>query len=243
MTRRVDLNHLRLAGLLAAVACGLCGCVYLRLNTLRKQLSNFDQFVTVGGEPDLALTFRQPVLLSEDLVFLFKQPPTEQRQTGQVMTCLWVLEKEPGPTTNDAQAIRFTFTTVFASNKLSQLVIPREVLRVVPREAAIGMFKAMGHAQVHTGRRSADTEFAAGSAAAGQFTCTTQDVTRLLGVPQHTQSDGPATTWHYRFLLRLPAGHPAPGMSVLARFTFRSGDGRLTSAQVEFSGHQVNVKM
>jgi hypothetical protein len=135
------------------VALSLSGCVYLRLNTVRKQLENFDQFVTVGGEPDLALNFKHPVLWSEDMVFLFKQPPTEQREAGSVMTWLWVLEKKPGPTAKDAPAIRFTFTTVFTSNKLSQLVIPHEVLRVVPREAVVGMFKAMGHAQVNPGHR------------------------------------------------------------------------------------------
>ena len=243
MTRQVDWKRLGSAGLLLAVALSLSGCVYLRLNTVRKQLENFDQFVSVGGEPDLALNFKHPVLWSEDMVFLFKQPPTEQREAGSVMTCLWVLEKEPGPTAKDAPAIRFTFTTVFTSNKLSQLVIPREVLRVVPREAVVGMFKAMGHAQVNPGHHRAETEFATGTAAADQFVCTRQDVTRLLGTPQKTESDGPATTWHYRFVLRPPPGHPASGMSVLARFVFRNSDDRLTSAEVQFSGHQVNVRM
>jgi hypothetical protein len=243
MTKREGLKHIGLAGLLLAVVLSLSGCVYLRLNSVRKQLENFDQFVAVGGEPDLALTFKRPVLWSEDLVFLFKQPPTEQRETGSVLTCLWVLEKERAPAAKDAQAIRFTFTTVYTSNKLSQLVIPREVLRVVPREAAVGMFKAMGRAQVNAGRRSAETKFATDGTEAGQFACARQDVTRLLGTPQKTESNGPATTWHYRFVLQPPPGHPAPGMSVLARFVFRNGDDRLTTAQVEFGGHQVNVKM
>lgn len=243
MTRRVDLKHLRLAGLLTAVVFSLCGCIYLRLNTLRNQLADFDRFVTVGGEPDLALTFKRPVLWSEDLTTLFKQPPTEQREAGSLKTCLWIVEKEPAPAAEDAGAFRFTFTTLFANNKLSQLVIPRELLRVVPREAAVGMFKAMGRAQVSTGRRSADTQFATDGKAADQFVCNKRDVTRLLGVPHKTESDGPATTWHYRFVLRPPADHPAPGMSILAQFVFRKSDDLLTSAQVQFSGHQVNVKM
>ena len=62
MTRRVDLKHIGLAGLLIAVVLSLSGCVYLRLNALRKQLADFDQFVTVGGEPDLALNFKHPAL-------------------------------------------------------------------------------------------------------------------------------------------------------------------------------------
>jgi hypothetical protein len=243
MTRCVDLKQLGLAGLLLAVVFSLCGCIYLRLNTLRNQLADFDRFVTVGGEPDLALTFKRPVLWSEDLTTLFKQPPTEQREAGSLKTCLWIVEKERAPAAEDPRAFRFTFTTLFTSNKLSQLVIPRELLRVVPREAAVGMFKAMGRAQVNKGRRSADTEFATDGKASDQFVCITQDVKRLLGTPQKTQSDGPATTWHYRFVLRPPVNHAAPGMSILARFVFRTSDDRLTSAQVQFSGHQVNVKM
>jgi hypothetical protein len=154
-----------------------------------------------------------------------------------------VLDKEPEPTVTDTQAVSFTFTTLFTSNKLSQLVIPREVFRVVPREAAVSMFKAMGRAQVHTARHTADTEFASGSGAADPFACNGQDVTRLLGRPQRTQSEGQATTWYYRFVLRPPPGFTEPGMSVQAHFVFRKGDERVRSAHVEFSGHHVNVKM
>jgi len=243
MTIRVDFKRLGLAGLLMTMVLSLCGCIYLRLNTLRNQLAEFDRFVTVGGEPDLALNFKRPVLWSGDLTALFKQPPTEQREAGSLKTGLWIVEKEPALVTEDPGAFRFTFTTLFTSNKLSQLVIPRELLRVVPREAAVGMFRAMGRAQVSTGRRSADTQFATDGKADDPFVCITQDVTRLLGVPHKTESDGPATTWHYRFVLRPPPDHAAPGMSILARFVFRKSDDRLTSAQVQFSGHQVNVKM
>jgi len=243
MTIRVDFKQLGLAGLLMTMVFSLCGCIYLRLNALRNQLAEFDRFVTVGGEPDLALTFKRPVLWSEDLTTLFKQPPTEQREAGSLKTCLWVVEKERAPVAEDPGAFRFTFTTLFTSNKLSQLVIPRELLRVVPREAAVRMFKAMGRAQVNKGRRRADTQFPTDGKASDQFVCITQDVKRLLGTPQKTQSDNLATTWHYRFVLRPPANHPEPGMSILAQFVFRKTDDRLTSAQVEFSGHQVNVKM
>jgi hypothetical protein len=199
--------------------------------------------VTLGGAPDLALNFKQPVLLSEDMVFLFKQPPTERRQAGAALTYLWVLDKEPGPTVTDTQAVSFTFTTLFTSNKLSQLVIPREVFRVVPREAAVSMFKAMGHAQVHTAHHTVDTVFTSGGATTDPFTCSGQDVTRLLGRPQRTQSDGQGTTWYYRFVMRPPPGFTEPGMSVQAHFVFRKGQNRLSSAHVEFSGHHVNVKM
>jgi hypothetical protein len=243
MTRRVNWQRRGLAALLIAGLFSLCGCVYLRLNTVRKQLSDFDHYVAVSGEPDLALNFKQPVLLSEDLVFLFKQPPTEQRANGPITTCLWVLEKEQTPAVKGEPPLRFTFSTVFTSNKLSQFIIPREVLRVVPRNAVVGMFKAIGHAQVHTARHSADTEFPSGTPAAGQFIANTLDVTRLFGAPHETQSDGKATTWSYRFVLRPPAGYREAGMSVRARFDFRAGDACMTAAQVEFSGHQMNVRM
>jgi hypothetical protein len=243
MLRRVEPKHIGLAGLLMAVTFSLCGCLYLRLNTVRNQLADFDRYVTVGGEPDLALTFKRPVLWSEDVETLFKQPPTEQHEDGAVKTCLWVLEKEPGAAAEKLAAFRFTFTMLFTSNKLSRLVIPREVLQVVPREAALGMIKAMGQARISTGRRSAATKFPGASAAAGKFVCDTNDVTRLLGAPHRTQPDGPITTWHYRFVLRPPPNHPAPGMKVLAGFDFQNTDGCLTSAQIEFSGHQVKMKM
>jgi hypothetical protein len=49
---------------------------------VRKQLDNLDQFVTVGGEPDLALNFKQPGLWLEDMVFLFKQSPAAGAKTS-----------------------------------------------------------------------------------------------------------------------------------------------------------------
>ena len=64
------------------MALSLSGCVYLRLNTVRKEVENFDQFVTVGGAPDLALNFKHPVLWSEDMAFLLKQSPTACAKTS-----------------------------------------------------------------------------------------------------------------------------------------------------------------
>ena len=64
------------------MALSLSGCVYLRLNAVRKQLADFDQFVTVGGEPDLALNFKHSVLWPEDMGFLLKQSPTACAKTS-----------------------------------------------------------------------------------------------------------------------------------------------------------------
>ena len=233
-------NNLSLVAVVLVL--GLSGCVYLRLYTVRNQLQDFDRFVTVGGEPDLVLTFKQPVLLSEDLVTLFKQPPTGQRQTGELKTFLWVVEKDPMPTAEAGEGIRFTFSTVFTNNKLTQLVIPQEVLRVVPRPAAVSMFKAMGHAHVNTGHRSADTEFAQERAAA-RFECSREDVTKLFGSPQETQSTETTTTWNYRFGLVPPPGPLTSRMRIRAQFVFKNATDRLTQAQLEFSGHQVTVRM
>jgi hypothetical protein len=242
MASCVRWKGLRLVPALLLLALGLSGCVYLRLFTVRNQLQDFDRFIAVGGEPDLALTFKQPVLLSEDLVVLFKQPPTEQRQMGESKALLWVLEKDPMPKAEAGEVIRFTFSTIFTSNKLTQLVIPREVFRVVPRQAAVSMFKAMGHARVNTGHRSADTEMAPVSGGS-RFECSKEDVTRLLGLPQEAQSTGTTTTWNYRFGLVPPPEHPNSRMRVRAKFVFRNADDRLTQAQLEFGGHQVNVRM
>jgi hypothetical protein len=243
MTELRRLKRPALAGLLALLVASFSGCIYLRLNALRKQWASFDKFVMVGGEPDLAFTFKRPVLRSEDLVTLFKQPPTEEQEAGPIRTWLWVLEKQPGGPGEDQAAHAFTFTTTFTSNKLSQMVIPREILRVVPRDAAIQMIKALGRARVNTGERSAAVKFPAEGASTNSFVCTTQDVTRLLGVPQQTKDAAGTIVWGYRYALRPPPAWSAAGMDVAGDFVFRKEDQRMVDAQIRFTSHRVNVKM
>jgi hypothetical protein len=154
--------------LLLGVLC-LSGCVWLRLLDVREQLKDFDRYFLVSDPPGLALTFREPVLLADDLKVLLKAGPTGSatipalepaledggEQTFQIyrfQKALSVL----GPEEETAER-HLELRTHLINGTLVTVTFPPAVFRAIDRDLAIALLRAMGRAKVDTAQQSAET--------------------------------------------------------------------------------------
>ncbi|MBT7108672.1 MAG: hypothetical protein HN942_06405, partial [Methylococcales bacterium] len=64
--------------LVSALLSSLTGCVWWRLYQVYNQMAEFDEHFSVQHDQSFTLLFKDPVVYSEDFVFLAKLQPTQK---------------------------------------------------------------------------------------------------------------------------------------------------------------------
>ena len=229
-------HTLATALLLAGLGLALTGCVYTRLLALKNQLGEFEKFVEIEDQGDLVLRFKQPVLLSEDLIWLTQLQPTEKKETAIQKDWLWRMRKEPIANLTEPLDYQLTFVTRFTSNRLTQLTIPQEFLNTVPGSEVVAMLRAFGHAQINEAKRVATAD---ASKPELRQTLPRLDVTaaeELFGRPHEIKRAKGKLVHLYRYSLETPTRADPAQKTAQAWFVFDPKTNQLLKLQVAFAG-------
>ena len=213
----------------------LPGCLYLRLLELKKQLAAFDDYVVVREEGDLVLTFREPVLLEQDLHALF-EPPTSVAATpdGRRLTYLYQKCHPDGKVEEGNYDIPLIF--VCREGRFVESRIPQRFLAVFDRSFLIGALRSMGRAQVDIGKRTATGQMEDGDGMTVALP-TQETLTGKLGRPYERSETEETTTLTWRYAFKPASGDFDPTRPTeYASFTFRCADGSFQASDVQFAG-------
>ncbi len=189
-----------LGGLAVAGSCLLLGgCIYLRLLELRRQLADFDRYFEVDQRQGVAIAFRHPVLLDEDMAF-FKLVPESRRRIGNVERWhfRWIKAYQvPG---EDPRNYEVAVDFLFVDHKLARVLLPERLFVFVPKHFFLTILKAFGHAQIDQAKRTASANvheaFAPGVIPPPP---SDTDLVAMLGAPEAKHDTPAGTVWNYRY--------------------------------------------
>ncbi len=180
--------------------CG--GCVYLRLLQLKFQLGDFDKNFAVDTRDGLALTFRHPVLLDEDVEEFFHWVPDTRQRSGTAEKWQFAWIKAPAADEAGQPSLRIGLELFFSGHKLVKIVAPEKFFAAtMPKSLAVAALRSLGHAKIDRDKRQAASTIGAEdlqNAAADRF-LSRPGLIDALGQPStRTGKDG-LEEWHYQF--------------------------------------------
>ena len=107
----------------------LSGCILFRMLEVRDQLNNFDVNFDLNDERGLTLVFKNPVLLSDDVIWLMKGSPVSVKpeQEGQLWT--YVFEKQYASSQDEDGAYDIPIVMVMKDDKLTEVSFPERFLK------------------------------------------------------------------------------------------------------------------
>jgi len=141
---------------LCLICClaALSGCVYLRLNKVKGQLAQFDEYFEIIEDDDFYLVCKKPVLYSRDIVWMMESAPTSQQKQDQELAYDYVLEKQYPSQKDEADTYDITIEFAFANDKLSKVMIEKRFFAIFPKTFFIELLKALGGATVDKKKRT-----------------------------------------------------------------------------------------
>jgi hypothetical protein len=218
----------------------LTGCIWLRLLAFKNQLVEFDRYVKVDDRHGLAFQFVKPVIRAGDVRELLEADPTSKATNGSEQTWFWTFEKLLPDTHQESGNFEMTFTTSFATNKLSQFAIPERFLTILPKSWVLGLFRSFGKARVDQKQRAANVTWVP----EGETPIMTRrEIIQLLGAPLSTTESNLVSSCLYKYRLKSPSFKPGETMQARAEFKFASDTGKLIRIAASYSTLHINISL
>lgn len=215
--------RLILAGGLASLALLLGGCVYLRLLTLKNQLSAFDRHFTLDTKDGVRLGCLKPVLLTSDLHWL-GITPEHIRTLGQSeqWQIRWVKQLPAG--TTESTAYDLSIAMIFTEGKLTRVFVPERFFALISKSFFVDLLRGMGAANINRGARTADVHLADTGGKTPGAPITRDTLLNFLGRPGAERVEDNRLVMDYRFITTPPVADSRP---IDLAFSFDAQSGQL----------------
>lgn len=194
----------RLVLVASVVACALLlsGCVYLRLLQLKWQLADFDRHFAVESGDGLAVTFRNPVLLDEDVERFFRWVPEERTRVGRAERWRFRWVKPESRADGGRPPAEFVVELMFVNRKLVKFSAPETFFAAtIPKSLALAALRSLGDAKVDRKARRAESVIEPADlqmAAADPF-LSAAGLREALGAPTVRSHVDGFEEWRYEF--------------------------------------------
>ena len=218
--------------------CLLCltvsGCFYLRLQRVKGQLAEFDEYFEIKEGEKFCLISKEPVLFPSDLTRIMEQKPTMESVSGDRLFYDYILEKQYPVQKDEVGNHDISVRFVFVKNKLAESHIDKRFFAVIPKAVFLAILKAMGNAKVDIGKR----KISGGYGVAGELHLPdANEVQILLGRPYARECN----VYTYKYLRMSPQVTSSDKRSYLpAVFTF-DDDGSFLKCRSEFLGGPMDI--
>jgi hypothetical protein len=201
--------------------------VYLHLLEVRGQLSKFEDNFEIRDQNEFTLVFLNPVLLTEDIIWLTELGPTYEEETGQGKLWKYIFEKQYSGPKDEKGDFDIPIVMFFQKDdKLREVRFPERFLEFVSKPLLIKMFKSMGYSQISKLRRSATSKFQGTPMEIPRK----QFILSVLGKPFNIENSDHTSKFIYKYNLK--KGKPADkDFKILVNFTFQQGDDKLRRAE------------
>jgi hypothetical protein len=217
----------------------ITGCVYLRLLEVKKQLSNFESYFRIDDQHELTLISLEPVLLTEDIIWLTKLDPTSKEKTDQGELWRYIFEKQYSGPKNEEGDFNIPVIMLFQNDKLREVRFPERFLKFVSKPLLIRMFQSMGYSEINKLRRSASSNFQGRNLLEiprKEF------VLKVLGKPFNVEESDHTSKFTYKYNLKsTEPGSRSKESELWARFTFDRRDEAVLKAEGKFSRFNISM--
>ena len=216
----------------------MCGCVYLRLGKLKKQLKEFDKYFEIREDRGLELISREPVLTSDDIRILIDEPTKIVSENNREYW-YWTFKKVYEENQAEDKNYDFTFIFYIERGKLKSITIPEEFCVILPKNFIVFLLKSFGNAKVDRKNKTASIEE---HNQLEKFELPEYDnIVELLGIPCTNENNEKELIYSYKYYLYNMQIPVEDCKKATAEFRFTLDKERLLSMKNNFAG--INVVM
>lgn len=182
----------------------LTGCIFVRMLNVKDQLNDFDTNFDLNDEQGLTLVFKNPVLLSDDVIWLMKGSPGSVKLTEESEQWTYVFQKQHITSQDEGDEYDIPILMVMEDDKLAQITFPKRFLKNLSIPVLKKMLSSMGNADVSKLGRSASSKYV------GEDTTgipTSDNVMETLGEPYETEVGQEKSKLAYLYYLEDATGN------------------------------------
>lgn len=195
-----------LISFLLVLCLGVGGCRLFRFLEVKSQLGDFSENFSVSDHDGLRLTFKNPVLLSEDVKWLMVYSPPVKTRVA-VDTHLWtyhLVKKYPGRKREKGN-FDLDMGMKLRQGKLCEIVFPRRFTKYITKEVLGKVMGSVGSAEV---KKLDKTSTAAVRSLEPKEIPNFSEVIEILGHPytELNQEGGGVLVYKYRLREKTPEG-------------------------------------
>ncbi len=241
---KIQTRHLVYCLISVFLIFGTGGCVYWRLLKLKKQFRHFERYVILDKTYGLSLTLKKPILLEQDIVWLFKGKPAIRAQSGRQTLFKYTFKKlypVESPLEIDLAQIALSF--LFQDNTLHKVRLPKTFSRYIEPELLTGSLRSVGRGTVDKQQRSVSATFQTKQHTDARIIPTRAEVERILGTPYNLTETSSSSTLFYQFHIHIKSNrHQDSRPNVQLWLTFSSMDNKIISAKASFNGLGASIR-
>jgi hypothetical protein len=218
------------------------GCVYLRLLKVKRQLNDFENNFELNDQNALKLVFKNPVLLSDDIIWLMKNDPlsTEQTENGGE-TWVYVLEKQYLDENTDKVNYDIPIQFYLRDDKLVEITFPERFLKNLSKPLLIKLLGSMGKSQISKSTRSAGTEFRGSNS---DEIPKKRYIISVLGKPYKDETTDHTETFTYLYNLKKnDMAKEDDEFDLKMTFCFQDDNEMLKKAEYNFNGLTMSLSL
>ena len=182
----------------------LSGCIFVRMLNVKDQLNDFDTNFDLNDEKGLTLVFKNPVLLSDDVIWLMKGSPGSVKLIEESEQWTYVFQKQHTTSQEEGDEYDIPIVMVMEEDKLTEITFPERFLKNLSVPVLKKMLSSMGNADVSKFKRSASSKYV------GEDTTgipTSDNVMETLGEPYELEVGDEKSQLSYLYYLEDATGN------------------------------------
>ncbi len=222
----------------------LTGCfTWIRAYRTYLQMSDFDQHFVIEVSDEFNLSFKDPLLYSDDFVSVSKLRPSEVRVMDSGNVWRYWFRKTDGQGKIVNPEIKFYFDLNFnADDHLIQWSFSPLFLQIAPAEFLEISIRSLGGAKINKDKRQLKADTDSIKKIDVDLPQKAQ-VLSQLGEPIQIEDDGDNEIYHYHFLLKtdnVKEGYEDRTLSVV-KLTFKKTTNELIKMAGRFAGLKISI--
>ena len=225
------------------IAFGLSGCVYLRLLKLKKQFRDFERYILLENTYGLAMIFKEPVLLAQDIVWLLRGKPAIEVRSGRNILFKYAFKKSYSDENfleSDVTQIALFF--FFQDNKLYKVRFPKAFSRYLKPELLAGSLRSVGSGTLNKQRRSVSATFPTHHQTSDKIIPTQSEVEHILGIPYRLTETPSSNTLFYQYEIQVKPHKPQATIPIVRLWlSFSPIDDKIISAKASCNGMVTSI--
>jgi hypothetical protein len=217
------------------------GCVYLRLLKVKRQLNDFENNFELNDKNGLSFVFKNPVLLSDDIIWLMKNDPLSRQQTEIGETWVYILEKQYLDENTDKVSYDIPMLFYLRDDKLAAMTFPERFLKNLSKPLLIKMLGSMGKSEISKSTRSAGTEFRGSNL---DEIPKKRYIMSVLGKPYKDENADDTSKFTYLYNFKKNGIEKENDeFDLKMTFSFRDDDETLQKAEYNFNGLTMSLSL
>lgn len=182
----------------------LSSCIFFRMLDVRDQLNDFETNFDLNDERGLTLVFKNPVLMSDDVIWLMKGSPlsVKPEQEGQLWT--YVFQKQYLTSQEEGDEYDIPILMVMEDDKLTEVSFPERFLNNLSIPLLKKILASMGNADISKLSRSASSKYEGDDP---NEIPTSDNVQETLGIPYEIEDLGENSKLSYLYYLEDAQGN------------------------------------